>query len=156
MAKSKKLNINKQLYAIMLVIIGALFCIFRDGMLNILLTVAGALVIILGIIDLLNNQLIPGIVKLVVGVAIIVLGWTILDIALLIIGIVLTVVGLLALFKAFTSNRSHKLGALVEPLLLTVLGIILIVAKWALGEVICIVIGVYIIIYGLLLLLGKK
>ena len=90
MAK-KKLNDQAIINAIALIVLGILFCIFRAGMMNVLLTIVGVVLIGLGIYDIVKKNYIPAIIEIILGIAVIVCGWTILDIALLVLGIGLVV-----------------------------------------------------------------
>ena len=155
MAKSKsKLNLstNNIIACAIYAIIGLLLVILRSGSLGILMTVVGALLIALGIIDIVKNKdLTRGIIEAVIGVAIIVCGWVIADIVLLIFGILLIIKGIMDLIK----NYKNGIWAIVEAGIIIVIGILLVIAKWTLMDVICIIAGVIFIINAVLVLFGK-
>ena len=54
MAK-KKINDQALINAIALIVLGILFCIFRAGMINVLLTIVGVVLIINGVLALLGK-----------------------------------------------------------------------------------------------------
>ena len=89
MAK-KSLNNQALINAIALIVMGILFCIFRAGMINVLLTIVGVVLIALGIYDIVKKLYVNAAIEIILGIAVIVCGWTILDIALLVLGIGLT------------------------------------------------------------------
>lgn len=153
MSKSSlKLTKNNVINCILYTVIGLLLVIMKGGSLNILMTIIGALFIIKGIVELINGEIIPGIVEAVVGVAIIVCGWTIADIVLLIFGILLIVKGLIDLIKNTKAGFVPVLSAIVT----IVIGVLLVVAKWVLLDVMCIVAGVIFLINAVLALFGKS
>ena len=116
------------------------------------MTIVGALFIIMGVLDIVQNKDIKkGIIELVIGVAIIVCGWLIADIVLLVFGVLLIVKGIMDLIPVIKSGFSSMLS----PIVTIVIGVLLVVAKWALMDVLCIVAGVIFIINAVLILLGK-
>lgn len=155
MAKSKKLKLstNNILTCIVYAVIGALLLILKGGSLGILMTVVGALLLVLGLVDVFKNKdLMKGLIEGLVGVAIIVCGWLIADLVLLILGIFLIVKGLMEIFK----GRKSGFMALLSPIMTVVIGILLVVSKWALLDVMCMIAGVIFIINAVLALFGKK
>lgn len=155
----KYVNTNVLPTAIALIVVGLLFCIFRSGMLSILFTVVGAVLIILGIIKLINRIYAVGAVDLALGIVVIVCGWTILDITLLVIGIVAIVYGVYMLATAISKFKSmkgiDKVVSLIAPIFVIVIGVLLVVAKWQLSDAIFIVLGVLAMVDGIMLLAKK-
>lgn len=154
MAK-KKLNNQAVINAIALIVLGILFCIFRAGMMNVLLTIVGVVLIGLGIYDIIRKNYIPAVIEIILGIAVIVCGWTILDIALLVLGIGLVVYSVYEIVMIAKDFKKKGWMALIKPVITLIVGIFLIVAKWVLVDWIFIVIGVILIINGILALLGK-
>lgn len=159
MAKKKTLTNNQLFSAIALIVIGVLFCCFRAGMLNVLFTVIGAVLIALGAYDLFRKNWVMGAIELALGIAIIVCGWTVLEITLLVLGVVFIVYGVYLLVVTASKTKSFKNFnawlAIIKPLLIILFGIFLVVAKWVLADWIFIVIGVIAIIDGVLAIIGK-
>ena len=156
MAKKKtaklKLTTSNILTCLVYAVIGVLLCIFKGGSLNILMTVVGALLVVLGLVDLIKNKQVgKGIIEALLGVAIIVCGWLVTGLVLLILGIVLIVKGVMEIVK------NHKAGfvANLSSIMLLVIGVLLVISKWALLDVMCIIAGVIFIINAVLALFGK-
>lgn len=154
MAK-KSINNQAVINAIALIVLGILFCIFRAGMINVLLTIVGVVLIALGIYDIVKKLYVNAAIEIILGIAVIVCGWTILDIALLVLGIGLVLYSIYQIIMVAKSFKKKGWLALVKPIITLIIGIFLIVAKWVLVDWIFIVIGVVFIINGLLSLLSK-
>ncbi len=161
MAKSKKsgpkldLSAHNLLSCLFFAVVGILLLALRAGSLEILMTVAGVLLIILGIVDVFKDKdYLDGIVQIGIGVAIIVLGWLLVEILLLILGIVLVIKGVLDIVK----NYKNGFLAILPALITIVVGIILIVTKWAwtIIDILCIIAGIIFLINAVLTLFGKK
>ncbi len=146
------LSLNNVINCAVYAIIGLLLLILQGGSLDILMTVVGVLFVVLGVMDIVKNQVTKGIVEAVIGIAIIVCGWLIADIVLLIFGIVLIVKGAMEIIKNFKSG----INALISPIVTVVIGVLLVVAKWALMDVLCIIAGVVFLINAALTLFGQS
>ena len=159
MAKSKSkskakldLSLNNLITCAVYAIIGILLVILRAGSLGILMTVVGALLIVLGVVDVVKGKyLVKGVIEALVGVAIIVGGWVFADIVLLILGILLIIKGILEISKIYKKGFMAMLPAIVT----IVIGILLVIAKWVLLDVICIIAGIIFIVNAVLTLFGK-
>lgn len=156
---SKKISNQSLITAIALIVIGVLFCAFRSSLISVLMTVVGIVLIALGVYDIVKKRLWQGIIELVVGIVIIVCGWTIINLTLLILGLVFIAYGIYCLVNVMPSFKRekgfNKFLVIIKPLLLIIFGILLVVAKWAMGDIICIIIGVVAIVDGILMLIGK-
>lgn len=155
MAKKKaKLNLSTSnlLSCLAYAIIGVLLLVYKSGSLGIVMTVAGALLIVLGVVDILSGDFVRGLVQAIIGVAIIVCGWLIVDLVLLIFGVLLIIKGVLDLLKVLKNGLMAILPALVTILI----GVLLVVAKFALMDTICVIVGIIFIINAVLMLFGKK
>ncbi|MBQ7977358.1 MAG: DUF308 domain-containing protein [Clostridia bacterium] len=147
------LSTNNIINCILFAVIGLLLIILQGGSLGILMTIIGVLFIVMGIFDMIQNKdMTKGIIELVVGIAIIVCGWLIADIVLLIFGVLLIVYGIMEICK----NFKNGFMAILSPIILIVIGILLVVAKWALLDVFCIIAGVIFLINAVLALFGKS
>lgn len=155
MAKSKtklKLTTSNILTCLAYAVIGVLLCIFQSGSLNILMTVVGALFIALGLVDLIKNkQTTRGIIEIALGAVVIICGWLVVDLVLLILGVVLIVKGILELVQNYKAGFVANLSSIT----LLVMGVLLVISKWALVDVMCIIVGVLFVINGVLALFGK-
>lgn len=152
MAK-KSLNNQALINAIALIVMGILFCIFRAGMINVLLTIVGVVLIALGIYDIVKKLYVNAAIEIILGIAVIVCGWTILDIALLVLGIGLTIYAIYQIIMVAKNFKKAGWLALIKPIITLIVGIFLIIAKWLLVDWIFIVIGVVLIINGVMALI---
>lgn len=154
MAKSKiDLSLNNLLTCAFYAIIGLFLVIMKAGSLGILMTVIGALFIILGVVDILNKKdLVKAVTEIVIGVAIIVCGWLIASIVLLVFGIFLIVRGVLDVWN----KRKASFETLLSPIVCIVIGILLVIAKWALMDTMCLIAGIIFLVNAVLVLFGKS
>ena len=151
----KKLNLSKNnlINCAIYAVIGLLLIIFKSSSLGILMTLIGVLLIATGILDVVNNQdKTKGIVEIVIGLVIIICGWMIANIVLLIFGILLIIKG------AIECYQKYKLGinAILPVIVNIVIGVILVIARWTLIDVFCVIAGVNFIIDAVLMLLNKE
>lgn len=151
MAKSTHKVTDSMVYAILYVLVGILFVIFKSSMLNWLMTIIGIVFVALGIYDIIKKNLTNGIIEAVIGIVIIVGGWVFVELVLIVFGALLIVKGatdLIALFKG-----SKNVVSIIVAILTIALGILLIVSKWVALDWMFIVIGVVFIVEGLFALL---
>ncbi len=152
MAK-KTFSTNNVVNAIVYGVIGLLLIILKAGSLNILMTAIGVLFIALGVMDIVKTKdLTKGIIEVALGVVVIVCGWLIADIVLLILGILLIVKSVMEIAKNYKKGFKANLSAIIS----LVIGIVLVVAKWALMDVMCVIAGVIFLIDAVLMLMGKQ
>ena len=152
MAKKFDLFSNKLLTALFYAVIGVMLVIMKAGSLGILMTVVGALFIILGIVDYLNKKdPVKAILEIAIGIAIIACGWLIADVVLLVFGVFLILRGVVDVWK----NRKATFENLLSPLACIVIGLLLVIAKWAFMDAMCLVAGILFIINAILVLFGK-
>ena len=154
MAKNKlDLSANNIITCAVYAIIGLLLVILQGGSLGILMTVVGVLLIVLGVLDIVKNKdTTKGLIELIIGIAIIVCGWLIAEVVLLILGICLIAMGAMELIK----NLKNGFPAILSPIITIVIGVLLVIAKWALLDIFCIIAGVIFLINAVLILFGKS
>jgi uncharacterized membrane protein HdeD (DUF308 family) len=141
------------LTAIGYAIIGVLLIILRGGSLDILMTVIGALLIIMGLVDVFKgNEKLKGIVMVLAGTAIILCGWLATEIVLLVFGIVLVLKGGMELIKNFRNG----LMAILAPIMTVIIGILLIIAKWTMLDMLCLIAGIIFLVSAILVLFGRR
>jgi uncharacterized membrane protein HdeD (DUF308 family) len=146
--KKKQSNLTT---AMLYVIVGILFCIFRAGLLNWLLTIAGILFLVVGVLDLIKKDMTSGIVSLVIGLVIMLGGWLFLEIVLLIFGILVAVKGVLALLAAL---KAKNVWDIVFSAVTVFVGLMLVVSKWAMVDWLFVIIGILMIIDGVMEIIG--
>lgn len=148
MAKKSRKTESSLLSALLYIVIGVLFCIFKDSIVNWILTVAGIVLIIKGIVQVVNKQTQNGVINLLFGALIIVFGWLLLEVALVIFGVLLII-------SAVTDfAKSGKKGMDLLRLAITIIiGVLLATNGFAAISWVFIVIGVIFIVEGILLLI---
>lgn len=90
---------EKIVAAIVLMALGIMFMILKNNFIGILMTIAGASLIILGIVDIVNRTIPPAVVKIVSGLLVIVCGWAVVEAVLYILSGILLVFGILMLYE---------------------------------------------------------
>ena len=150
---TKKLS-NDFIMAILYVVIGALLCIFRAEVLSWIMTAAGVLFVVAGVIDIVKyKNKTGGIINIAIGVVILVAGWLLLELALIIFGVLIVINGVKELLEV---KKSKNIMPYVAPIVTIVVGALLVVAQWIVFDWFFIAIGVIFIVNGVLALLGKK
>lgn len=134
--------------ALLHIAIGALFCVFKDQILNWILTLVGVVFIINGIIQISNKKTASGILNIVVGIAVLVLGWVLIEIAMVVLGALLLIGGI----SDYVHSKKSKLD-LIKMLVSILVGILLVTNGFLAISWLFIAIGVALIIEGVLQLL---
>ena len=144
---------NNFMMAILYVVVGVLLCIFKASVLSWVMTAAGVLFVVAGVLDIFKHKnTTNGIINIVIGIAILVAGWLLLEIALIVFGVLIVINGV----KEFLAVKSKKLVAYVSPVVTILVGALLVVAKWVVADWFFIIVGVVFVVNGVLALLGKK
>ena len=142
--------------ALMYIVLGALFIIFRAQLIKWLMVAAGVVLIAAGVWEIVKKDLVTGVVLIAVGVLFL-LGFieAITGIVLLILGVVLVAKGVLDLVNAFKASKVSVLSVVAAVITISI-GVLLIVAKWQLVDWVLIVVGAIMIVDGILIFFGKK
>lgn len=149
----KNLNI---VYGIAMIAVGILFCILRSSFVSAMLTVAGVMLAIVGAINLIGKKWVEGGIEIALGIVVITCGWTVVDIALLVLGIVLCayavymLISQISMFKR--ANVKDKVFILLNPIILFIIGILFIVAKWYMVDAVFITLGAIAVLQGIALM----
>ena len=133
------------LNAILYIVVGVLFIIFRGQTLNWLLTITGVMFIALGIFDVFCGDIPSGIICLAIGLIIILGGWLFVEIALIVFGVLFIVKGVVEL-RAFL--KPFSLLGVIFSCLTIALGVLLVVSKWVVLDWYFILIGVFYVVSG--------
>ncbi|MBO4573493.1 MAG: DUF308 domain-containing protein [Clostridia bacterium] len=157
MAAKRSINWEELLTAAVYILIGILFIVLKRDFLNLILTVAGVLFIVLGIINVIRGDLIPGIIDIAIGAIIILGGWLFVEIILIVFGVLLVVKGVMDFLAAY---KPFSFWGVLLAVLTAVFGVLLIVEKWVIVDWYYIILGVIFVISGTIslvgTLLGKK
>ena len=141
--------------SLMTLALGILFIILKAEVIGICITLIGAALIIVAIIDIFKLKIFSAIVKALLGILVLIIGWKVTRLALLVIGIVLLIYGVIELFKRLFSKKGSKkiwlkLVRLIQPIF-CILASLLLIRKT--GEVIdwaIIISGIFFIVDGVL------
>lgn len=155
MANKTKLDLstNNLLTCFFYAIVGILLIILKSGALGILMTITGALLILIGLVIIFkDSDLVKGIILIAAGIAIIIFGWTIANIVLLVLGILLILKGIFDLIK----NRKNGFSSILSAIIVIIIGALLVISNWKWVDVMCIIAGVIFIINAILTLFGKS
>jgi len=140
--------------AVVSIAIGIMFIILKDDIIGITMTLIGAAAIIMAIVDFVNKQIRPGVIKSIIGVAVLVLGWVLVDIALYLIAGVLIVLGISQIVSAVKlsalCNSVQKVFMFIKPVATLAAGLCLFFNKGGTMDWIFILVGVLILVEGLL------
>jgi uncharacterized membrane protein HdeD (DUF308 family) len=144
---------NSSLFTSLLyIIIGALLVIFRSQALGWAMTIAGAIFVISGILDLTKKNTTGGAINLIIGLAILVLGWAAVQIVLLVLGILIAVKGILALIDILKRGQQTLFG-LLFPTLTIAVGLLLAFGNGF--DIIIAVTGILLIVDGIVGLFSR-
>ena len=149
MAKKRSTDVST---AIIYILVGIIFCIFKSTLLDWLMTLVGALFIVQGIAKALRGALFGGAVSAVIGIVILVGGFMFLELVLLVFGALLLVSGIIDLI----SELKRKKPRLINVFIKLIIGVMLLVSRYAMLDWIFILIGALFIVDGILYFVNKK
>jgi len=134
--------------AVLYMLLGILFAAFRAGMLTVLFTIIGALVVVAGIVSCIKKQWVMGFVEIFVGAILVVGGWLFTNYVVMVLGVVLAIKAIIDLVAAIKEKKASKI---VGACLILVVAGLLVACPWigpAIISIFFIVIGVLLIIAG--------
>ena len=136
--------------ALLYVILGVLLIVFKSQTLGWAMTIAGAVFIISGVLDLVKGNVAGGAVSLIIGIAILVLGWTAVTIVLLVLGILMAVKGLVSLIQALKRKKKNVLAIIFALLTIIAGGLIIFGYASAIIDTVLLVAGILLVVDGVL------
>ena len=104
----KKFKGNEIFTAVALIVIGALFMIYKSEVISIAMSLIAFTLIALGIVDLVRKFTVSGVVKIVLGVLVLAAGWLFITLALYVLGAFLLIAGVTELY-ALTKVKIKKM-----------------------------------------------
>lgn len=153
MTKKKSLNIPSYLLtAIIYILIGVLFCAFKQAVISWTMLIVGVLLIVQGILDAVSNRITPAIIAIVIGAVLITLRFALADFIVKVFGIILAVSGIAQLFN----DSKKKAISLISCVLTVIAGCLIVFFSGETLSIMFIVSGVLFIVDGVLILLGKR
>lgn len=149
---------EKLIMTILTIVLGILFIVFKNDIIGITMTVLGIALIVSAVVDLVNKEIVPCVIKAVVGVVVIVFGWTLMSAALYIMAALLLIYGILNLYQTIKNRHlfidtTSKVLKCVEPVLCIVIGLCLLFNQGGTIEWVFILSGVFFIVEGIISLL---
>ncbi len=136
--------------ALLYVILGVLLIVFKSQTLGWAMTIAGAVFIISGVLDIVKGNVAGGAVSLIIGIAILVLGWTAVTIVLLVLGILMAVKGLVSLIQALKRKKKNVLAIIFALLTIIAGGLIIFGYASAIIDTVLLVAGILLVVDGVL------
>jgi uncharacterized membrane protein HdeD (DUF308 family) len=133
--------------SILYIIVGVLLMIFKAQTLGWAMTIAGAVFVISGVLDLIKQNWASGAVSLIIGISILVLGWLATQIVLLVLGILIALKGVVALVDALKASKKNALS-LVFPILTIVVGLMLAFGNGL--DIMILIVGILLAVDGVL------
>lgn len=148
---------EKVISAALTIVIGILCLILKAEVISIAMTILGAVLIVVGGMNLIDKLVPPGVVKIVVGVLIIVFGWTIVSAVLYILAALLLIYGILLLYTRIKANVKgarviDTILAYAAPVVCIVIALFLFFNQGGTVNWVFIVAGIFTIIEGVLML----
>lgn len=143
---SKKANSNL-ISALIYIIIGVLFIVFKGGMLNVAMTIAGIVFIVLGVLDVIAKNWTNGAVSLVIGVALLIFGNLLTNVVLIVFGVLIAIKGLLSLIDELKKKNKSTYG-IIFAVLTIIVGFLLAFGRGL--DIIIVVCGVVFLVDGVL------
>lgn len=121
---------EKVIVAALTIALGVLLIVLKGDIISILMTVVGLGLVVLGILDLVERQFPPAVVKIVVGIVVIVCGWVIVKAVLYVLSAVLLIAGILLLYERIKSHGQcgttfQTVCGYAVPVLCILIGILL-------------------------------
>ena len=152
--KEKSLFQNKILYGIVLFFIGILLCIYKLALIKAVIVTAGAVLAVMGVLEIIAKNTVSGIMKLVGGALMIIFSLLFIEVALIIVGVFLLLSGIFKFRNAYevqkhTDKFFNKLRVMLPSIITIIVGVLFIIARWCLADAICFVLGIFLIIDGL-------
>lgn len=143
------MKLSRFLSAILMLVLGILFIVQKQGVVSTAIWIFGIALIVLGVFDIIAKNVIPAVFKIALGAVLLVVCNLVASIAFTIIGIIMIVLGAVQFFEVFRrhSSGSERLFALVSSVLYVVIGVLLLLN--VLQDWIFIVIGIFMIVDSL-------
>ncbi|AGN26237.1 HdeD family acid-resistance protein [Candidatus Methanomassiliicoccus intestinalis] len=158
---------GRLIFGILAVVIGIIALVYPGGTLKVIIILLGIFALLNGLSILFNafsqkskdtHDLLVGILYVVLGLIMIIASFAFLDVLMYILAAFLIIFGLFQLYEmwpiAKDSLKGEKLYNLVIAIIAIVLGIVIIVYPGLAANIVMMIIGAFLIIIGLINLLG--
>ena len=148
-------NKGNLISSVLTILMGILFCVLKEGVIDIMMTVLGVLLIVGGVLALLTGDSIYGIVLIILGVVVIVFGWAIKEVIFYIIAALLILVGIAQLI-GFSKQNIKGVNPIITlfiymvPVVRIVIGVLLFFNQHGTISWVMYVTGILLIVDGIL------
>lgn len=143
-------------YAVLTIVIGMLFVIFKNKIISIVTTLLGIALIVSAVNDIIKKRVVPFIIKGVSGIFVIVFGWLLMSAALYVFAVLLLIYGIILMYLTVKNNRgvelSDKILNYVNPVLCSLAGFFLLFNQNGAISWIFVFCGVLLVIEGIIAL----
>ena len=148
---------EKIISAVLTMVVGILLIAMQDKFIGILMSIAGACLVVLGIVDLFHRCVPPAVIKIISGIVIIVCGWVLVEAVLYIVAAMLLIAGTLLLYDKIKKRVRCEtlLKTVLEyvlPSVFIVIGCLLLCHQAFALEITFVVTGILTLIEGSILL----
>lgn len=148
---------EKIIAAVLTIAVGILLIAMQDNFISVLMSIAGACLIVLGVVDLCRRYVPPAVIKIVSGVLIIVCGWVLVEAVLYIVSAMLLIAGILLLYDKIKKRVTcgSLLNTVLEyalPSVFILIGCLLLFHQAFAIEIIFVTVGCLTVIEGGILL----
>ena len=149
---------NDLVTALALILIGALFMIYKSEVISIAMSIIGVTLIILGVVDFVRKFVVSGVVKIAFGVLVLAAGWLFITLALYILGAFLLIAGVSELYK-LTKVKIKKMTLpmamhIVQPIIYILVATCLFFNQGGALSWVFTVSGLFLVIDGVVALIG--
>ena len=149
---------NDIVTAVALIVIGALFMIYKSEVISIAMSLIGAVLIVLGIVDITRQFVVSGVVKIVFAVLVLAAGWMFITLALYILGALLLIAGISELYN-LSKVKIKKITLpiamhIAQPIIYILVAICLFFNQGGALSWVFTVSGLFLIIDGVVALIG--
>ena len=150
---------NGLVSAAALVLLGLLFIIFKSDIISIAMSLIAAVLVAVGIFNIVRKNFVGGVIKIVIGGLILAAGWLIVELALYIFAAVLLIAGVIDLYRLSkirdNESRLSTIMHFIQPIIYILVAICLLFNQGGTLSWVFTVSGIFFIIDGVVALIGS-
>ena len=141
-----------------LIVVGALFIIFKGEVISITMSIIGIALVVLGVADMLKKYIVSGAIKLALGALVLVAGWLFISLALYVLGAFLLIAGVSDLY-ALTKLKIKRISfpvalRIAQPVIYILVAVCLFFNQGGAISWVFTVSGIFLIVDGIVALIG--
>lgn len=150
---------NGLVSAAALVLLGLLFIIFKSDIISIAMSLIAAVLVAIGIFNIVRKNFVGGVIKIVIGGLILAAGWLIVELALYIFAAVILIAGVIDLYRLSkirdNESRLSTIMHFIQPIIYILVAICLLFNQGGTLSWVFTVSGIFFIIDGVVALIGS-